>query len=116
MLSKVTRNSACRWRISSPRVLDRDDGLVGKGAYQLDLPLGERLHPLPVQRNRAEHGPLAQQRHPECGSSPGRHSLRHREVRVSADVGDLHDPAFERHPPGEAVPTGDKCSLAQGRP
>ena len=30
-----------------PRVLDRDDRLVGKGAHQFDLPLGERLDPLP---------------------------------------------------------------------
>src|SRR6516162_4192855 len=28
------------------RVLDRDDRLVGKGAYQIDLPIRERLHPL----------------------------------------------------------------------
>src|SRR6516165_5849334 len=28
------------------RVLDRNDGLVGKGAHQLDLPLGKRLNPL----------------------------------------------------------------------
>ena len=28
-----------------PRVLDRDDRLVGKGAHQFDLPLGERLAP-----------------------------------------------------------------------
>jgi hypothetical protein len=29
-----------------PRVLDRDHRLVGEGADQLDLPLGERLDPL----------------------------------------------------------------------
>jgi hypothetical protein len=28
-----------------PRILHRDDRLVGKGAHQLDLPLGERLDP-----------------------------------------------------------------------
>ena len=28
-----------------PRVLHRDDRLIGKGAHQLDLPLGERLDP-----------------------------------------------------------------------
>ena len=28
----------------------------------------------------------------------------------------MHDPAFERHPRGEVVATGDNCSLAQGRP
>jgi hypothetical protein len=29
-------------RAEQPRVLHRDDRLVGKGAHQLDLPLGER--------------------------------------------------------------------------
>jgi hypothetical protein len=48
-----------------PRILDRDHRLVGKGAHQLDLPLGERLHPLPREIDRAEHDALAQQRHPE---------------------------------------------------
>jgi len=28
----------------------------------------------------------------------------------------LHDPAFEQHPPDDAVPTGDNGSLAQDRP
>ena len=29
-----------------PRILDRDDRLVGKGPHQFDLSLGERLDPL----------------------------------------------------------------------
>ena len=28
----------------------------------------------------------------------------------------MHNPAFERHPPGEGFATGDNGSLAQGRP
>src|SRR6516164_7982726 len=39
-----------------------------------------------------------------------------RVVRVSADVRDMHDIAFERHPPGYAVSTGDNGSLALDRP
>ena len=53
---------------------------------------------------------------PRHGASPGRHNLGQRVVRVSADVRDMHDPAFERHPPGDAVATGDNGSLAQDRP
>ena len=99
-----------------PRVLHRDDRLIGKGADQFDLPLGERLNPLPVEINRADHGPLAQQRHSEDGSVPGRHDLGQRVVRISEDVRNMHDFAFESHPPGDAVATGDNGSLAQGRP
>jgi hypothetical protein len=71
---------------------------------------------VPRESDYAKHGSLAQQRHPEVGSHPGRHRLGHRVVRVGEDVRDVHDPAFERHPPGNAVATGDKCSLPQGRP
>jgi len=88
-----------------PRVLDRDHRLVGKGAHQFDLSLGERLDPFPREIDRAEHGPLAQQRHPKDGASSGRHDLGHREVRLGADVRDMHDLAFERHPPLNAVAT-----------
>jgi hypothetical protein len=99
-----------------PRILHRDDRLVGKGPHQFDLPLGKRLHSIPREINRAEHGPLAQQRHPEHGTSSGRHSLGHREVRVSADVRDMHGIAFERHPTGNAFATRDEGSLTQDRP
>jgi hypothetical protein len=37
-----------------PRVLHRDDRLVGKGAHQFDLPLSERSHPLPGNRDGAD--------------------------------------------------------------
>ena len=30
-----------------PRILHSDDRLVGEGAHQFDLPLGERLDPFP---------------------------------------------------------------------
>jgi len=98
------------------RILDRNDRLVGKGAHQFDLPLGERLDSIPRQINRAEHGALAQQWHPKAGASPGRHDLGQREVRVSAEVRDVHDIAFERDPPDDAVATGDNYLLAAHRP
>ena len=58
-----------------PRVLDRDDRLVGKCPNQFDLPLGERLDPLPGKHDNADWLAVAQQRHSKLGSSPGRHSL-----------------------------------------
>jgi hypothetical protein len=99
-----------------PRVLDRDDRLVGKGAHQFDLPLSERLDPLPREIDRAEHGPLAQQRHPKDGTPPDRCNPGQRVVWISEDVRNMHDLAFESHPPGYAVATGENCSLAQNRP
>ena len=53
-----------------PRVLDRDNGLVGKGTDQFDLPLGERLDLLAVQINRSEDLPLAQQGTPSMVRRP----------------------------------------------
>ena len=98
------------------RVLDRDDRLVGKGAHQFDLPLGERFDPLPGKRDNADWLAVAQERHPKGGTSRGRHNLGHRQIRVSAEVRDMHDFAFERYPPGDAVATGDNGSLAYPRP
>jgi len=95
-----------------PRVLHRDDRLVGKSAHQLDLPLGERLEPMPGKHDDADRLPIAQKRHPQQGTSPGRHILGRRVVRVSADVRDMYDPAFEQHPPGYTVATRDNGSLA----
>src|SRR6516225_4687052 len=43
-----------------PRILDRDDRLVGKGAHQLDLPLGERLDPVPAKDDQADRLTVAQ--------------------------------------------------------
>ena len=100
-----------------PRVLDRDHRLVGKGAHQFDLPLGVRLDPLPVKVDHADWLTVAQQWHPKHGTSPGRRSLGEQHVvRVGGEVRDMHDPAFERHPSGDAVATGDNGSLAQDRP
>ena len=83
---------------------------------QFDLPLGERLDPLPVKRNDADWLAVAQQWHPKDGASPGRHSLGHRVVRVSEDVFDMHDPAFERRPRGDAAATGDNARWRGNRP
>ena len=70
---------------------------------------------LPRESNRAEHGPFAQKRDPKVGTSPGCHSLRLRVIRISEDVRNMHHIAFERHPPDDAVATGDNGSLAVGR-
>src|SRR5260370_18000069 len=48
-----------------PRVLDRDDRLVGEGAYQFDLALGERLDPMAAERNHPDGFALAQYRYPK---------------------------------------------------
>src|SRR6516165_3027810 len=39
-----------------------------------------------------------------------------RSLYGSTRVRDMHDPAFERHSPGEGVATGDNGSLALDRP
>ena len=75
---------------------------------QFDLPLGERLDPLPREINRADHGsPSRSSGTPSMVRRPARRSLGRRVVRVGEDVRDMHDLAFERHPPGDAVATGD---------
>jgi hypothetical protein len=48
-----------------PGILQSNHRLVGKGAHQFDLPLGKRPDALAVQHDRADHGALAQERHPK---------------------------------------------------
>jgi hypothetical protein len=43
-----------------PRVLHRDDRLIGKGSNEFDLPIAERFDPLARQRDDADRLPLAQ--------------------------------------------------------
>ena len=48
--------------------------LVGKGAHQFDLPLVEWLHSFPGKCDNADRLAVAQERHTEHSTSPGRHS------------------------------------------
>ena len=50
----------CLQLVEQPRVLDRDDGLVGERLHQLDLLVGERPHFLAVDGDHADrHRPRA---------------------------------------------------------
>jgi len=50
-------------RLEQPRVLDRDDRLVGKGLDQLDLLLSEWPYGSAMQKEQANGSPLPQKRH-----------------------------------------------------
>src|SRR6516225_1139906 len=53
--------------VENPCILDRDHRLVGEGAHQLDLPVGERLDPPTIERDDADRLPPTQQWHAKCG-------------------------------------------------
>jgi hypothetical protein len=75
----VLRDPRCAPQFGKqPRILHRDDRLVGKGADQLDLPLSERLDPFPREIDGAEHGLLAQERHLT--------SLREKLIKIGAKI------------------------------
>ena len=50
-----------------PRVLDRDHRLIGEGADEFDLPVGERLDPLAREHDDSNRFTFAQQRHAKRG-------------------------------------------------
>jgi hypothetical protein len=82
-----------------PRIFQRDYGLVGKGADEFDLSLGERLHPHPPETNHADHDPLTQQWRAKRGPVfPDRNRLGQRELRVGGEIVDVDDLTFERGP------------------
>jgi hypothetical protein len=90
-----------------PRILHRDDRLVGKGAHQFDLPLGERFHPLPGKHDDADRLAGAQQRHSKHRARfAERHSLGHRVFWIDDVVGDMDYLPFEDRPPADALVVG----------
>ena len=58
--------------VEQPRVLDRDDGLLGKVLHQLDLLVGERAHLLPVNADRADQLVLLEHRDDDIGPGAGK--------------------------------------------
>ncbi len=80
-----------------PRILHRDDRLVGKGAHQFDLPLGERLDPLPGEGKYADRLALAQQRDAKCCSRPTNTRCFGEGVfGIGGDVSNVTDAALQR--------------------
>src|SRR5262249_41044491 len=91
-----------------PRVLHRDDRLVGKGTHQLDLPLRERPNPLPSQIDDADRLALAQQWHAEQRSDFGeRKCFRELVFRVCRDIDDLNWLALRYDSPGDVSRSGN---------
>jgi hypothetical protein len=69
---------------NKPRVLDRDDCLVGKGADQLDLPLGKRLNPVAGKNEDSDWLSFAQQRDADHRPEPSdRHSFWYDQLGIS---------------------------------
>jgi hypothetical protein len=52
-----------------PHVLDGDDGLIGKGRHQLDLPGSKRTHPVSYQRNYTDWFSIPQKRNAKHGAT-----------------------------------------------
>ena len=99
--SSATRSSslrACQLG-EQPHVLDGDDGLVGEGLNQLDLRLGEGLHPPATAADRPDRHAVADDRNPQVGSI-GRRLLQHLQrprivVGIGPHVLDVHRPAVD---------------------
>ena len=92
-----------------PRILDRDHRLVGEGAHQFDLPLGERLRSLACEPGNSNRLGPSQKGDAECRADlPEAGRLRHSIVRVGADVHDMDNPALERSPAGNGAASGSE--------
>ena len=90
-------SNASRVSVDQPGVLDRDDRLVGKGADQLDLPLGERLDPLRRERNDADRLAFAQQRHAEHRADLSTLIVSGTVYSgIGREVGDVDDPPLQQ--------------------
>jgi hypothetical protein len=76
--------------------------LVGEGADQLDLPLGEGLDTLAGKNEHAHRLAIVQQRHAEHRPEPAdRDSLRYHQLGISSRVRDMDSLTFEQSPAGD---------------
>jgi hypothetical protein len=86
---------------------DGDDGLVGEGLEQLDLPLREKAGLRAVDGDRADRESVAQ--HGHCEHAPKFGDLgdgRMLIFGIALDVGDVHEPALENGAAGAAAAIG----------
>ena len=90
--------------MQQPRILDRDDRLIGKAGNELDLPLCERTDLVAADRERADQLVVLQQRDGKRGSDAGFHGGDGRRIAfdirlIGGEIGDV-DQRFGRKHPG----------------
>src|SRR5215472_8506121 len=93
------------------RVLDCNDGLIGKGSDKFDLAVRKRLDPFARKANGADHYSIAEKRDTQSGSHFAEcNRLRNIELGVSKDVSDMENAGFQRGPACEgAAPERSKA-------
>jgi hypothetical protein len=97
-----------------PRILHRNDRLVGKGAHQFDLPLSKRCNLPAAQGERADHRTVTQQWHAEVSPHfSERHRFGEAPVAVCRDVRDAHDLTGKGDPAGQCFAAGGKSPRPQ---
>src|SRR5262245_61968926 len=78
-----------------PYVLDRDDGLVGEGLQQVDMPVGEAADFIPEDDDDTDRRDIAQHRHRQDASPAASEDKLARNMGVSERVLELHDRSSE---------------------
>ncbi len=105
-----------------PRVLDRNDGLVGEGLQQGDLVVGERPRLRPSHRDGPDRGAVPEHRHREDGSRAGLGQSGGGMLGVIEHVRRMDDGSGEDRAPGHgALPRRERKHSVQdvgglGRP
>ncbi len=88
-----------------PRVLDRDNRLVGKGAHQFDLAFAEGLDSRACERDDADRLSSPQQGDPQIGTNAADCRRSAQPIFwVCRNVRDMHDAPFESGTPGDRAP------------
>jgi hypothetical protein len=90
-----------------PRVLYRDDRLVGESTHQFDLPVAERFDASATDRHGADRFALAQQRDAEdCTHLADRYNVGMRVFGIGGDIGDLDGTALQQAASDNSPPLG----------
>ena len=94
-----------------PCVLDGDDCLISEGADKFDLPVGERLHPLPPQTNDPDRRSVAQERYSQQRVDGADTCVFLRLVkRIGQGIKNMNWAAFDRHAADERTDAATEFS------
>src|SRR5262249_6708353 len=89
---------------NEPRILDRDNSLIGENLEECDLLSRERLATRPEHAEDPDAPVLAQEGHAEHGAEVAEPLvLRRGELGIFQHVADMHEPPFARGAPSHAA-------------
>jgi hypothetical protein len=91
--------------VEQAHVLDRDSGLVGKGHYQPNLPVGERPHRVSCQSDNAYWRSVPQHWDAKQGTKATNRPPLIGVFWIGQNIGNVNDPSLNKTRPETELPS-----------